>query len=1049
MRILIFTKSLAVICLSSLLLPSSATAAAAPDETISAEALARIEHIAESMPLPRISPQPASVTGVAAPVLSLNGVWKFSRDVSRDGPATGDSPDINVPGEWAMQGFEVPSGAFAEYWRTVDIPADWAGKVVRLRFDAVHAVCHVFVNGQKIGGHEGGFVPFELDATSCIKPGGTNDVRVQVQSESLADHIACMSQYAAHQVGGILRKATLFALPRANIASQSWAVTFDEHYKDATLVIDTVIDVAGASSASADGSDRIDRVDVSDVSDVTGASGAPDAHAAAQFAAATLRHELFSPGGKLVATGTSAGTAGTSTGTGGGAARQCVIAVSAPLHWTSETPALYTLKSTLLAGGAPAQTITRRIGFRQMEIRGNVYHINGRPVKLLGVNRHEIHPLTGRAITPELCREDALLLRAANCNFIRTSHYPPSEEFLDACDELGLFVESEAAVVWIKHRASPVWKERDHLAPEVFELLLRANLDNIAANRAHPCVIQWSLANESLWTPLFDKVNKAIKPRDPTRTTVFHDQHWGKHNNAGSTADVANHHYPDEENPDTWSAGARPIVFGEFAHVQCYNHRELQTDPFIREDWGRVTARMVDLMWAQPGIMGGTIWSGIDEVFHMPGGSLRGYGHWGVIDGWRRKKPEWHGTKQAFAPVKLLHAGEPRVVTGGTLVLQVQNRFNFTNLKDVKIAWDTGSKKGTVTADIEPHAKGEIKIPVPGGAAGAVEITVTDKRGVECMRERVAFTPGGSPPPAARPSPAAPAVLIARENQFAARSTDRSKVFQFDTTTGNFSVEFDGVDIIENSPVALMVLRLDGTGSVQSPAGARVVTNKIEPLTPVCKNWKLASVKAESGDGKVIVTVRGDYDEAAGQTRFIIDGDGVMEVRYAFTMKQKINPRQWGLVFTLPRSFDTLAWESRGTWSTAAADSIGRARGVAKANPVAREDIEELGRDMRGEPWAAGANKLGTNDFRSTKARIRNASLGDGRAVFAVEPAAGADEDGASVRAWVEGDSVRMLVAGFNTGGYDSFFNRHYAKERRPLNPGDTIEGSFLIRIGR
>ena len=108
------------------------------------------------------------------------------------------------------------------------------------------------------------------------------------------------------------------------------------------------------------------------------------------------------------------------------------------------------------------------------------------------------------------------------------------------------------------------------------------------------------------------------------------------------------------------------------------------TDPWIREDWGRPLARMVDLMWEQPGALGGAIWSGVDDVFHMPNGDIRGYGHWGPIDGWRRQKPEWLGMKNAYTPFRVFKAD---VAAGRPIVLTVQNRFNFTNLRDARITW--------------------------------------------------------------------------------------------------------------------------------------------------------------------------------------------------------------------------------------------------------------------------------------------------------------------------------------------------------------------------
>jgi hypothetical protein len=422
---------------------------------------------------PVLTPRPATVPGVAAPLLSLNGTWEFV-------PAAGVAArPIEVPGEWAMQGFEVPAGGFATCARHVDVPADWRGMTVKLRFDAVHAVCDVLVNGQAVGGHEGGFVPFELDVTKAIRP-GRNEVVVRVQSESVADSVACISQYAAHQVGGIIRKVALYCVPAAHVSRQWHETTVTG--RNARVVVHTDLDT-GATTG--------------------------------RFVVA---HRLLDPSGRSVAT-----SEGPSP-----------MVVRGARLWTSETPDLYTLETTLSAGGRPVQTLRERVGLREVRVEGNRLLVNGHPVKLLGVNRHEVHPIRGRSLTPELCRKDAELFRAANVNIVRTSHYPPSEEFLDACDELGIFVESEAAICWVMHGASPIWKTWNHLDPKFFPYLLRATLDNIAANRNHPSVLIWSLGNESMWTALFAKVLEVAKKDDPTRPFTFHDQALGGYNNAGT-----------------------------------------------------------------------------------------------------------------------------------------------------------------------------------------------------------------------------------------------------------------------------------------------------------------------------------------------------------------------------------------------------------------------------------------------------------------------------------------------------------------------------------
>ncbi len=890
-----------------------------------------------AMPMPILTPLPEKVAGVASPVLDLNVHWQFAAD-----ERSAFKP-INVPGEWAMQGFTVKPGDFAIYKRTIDVPGDWSDKTIKLRFDAVHAVCKVSVNGRDIGGHEGGFVPFELDATQAIHP-GRNEIIVRVQSESVADSIACISQYAAHQVGGIVRKVRLFCVPELHISEQ-WVET-QLTGSDAVLQVHTKLDGSLGGKAA-------------------------------------ITHHLLDKDHKIVATARSPQP----------------LLVPTPHLWTSETPYLYTLETTIGDPNKPTETLRQRIGLREIKVAGNQMFINGHPVKLLGVCRHEVHPLLGRSLTPALCRKDAELYRSANINLVRTSHYPPSEEFLTACDELGIFVECEATVCWIKHGSSPVWNTWNHLDPKYLPYFMRANLDNVAANRNHPSVILWSLANESLWSPLFAEVLVAVKQADPTRPVTFHDQCWGGYNNGGSKGDLANYHYPAENNPDEWSQLSRPVWFGEYAHLQCYNRRELVTDPGIRDDWGRPLARMVDLIWQQPGCLGGAIWSGIDDVFHLPNGDLKGYGHWGPIDGWRREKPEYNGVYHAYSPIRIL---KREVAAGKPIALTIQNRFNFTDLADVDLAWKCGPETGKVSAKLAPHDTGEIIIyPKSLDEHRQLILTATDRRGV----------------------------VVARE-VFATGSMKLEKMGggqDARTTVARASCP-DPASII---PV---LLPLNGEGGASGPAGS-VLVNEIAPFTPVPADWSPQVTPIKGG-----TLTEGESADAKAKITIAANPTGGQTLTYELTLKKDINPRQWGLVFTLPRSFDTLTWQRNAPYTWYPADHVGRPQGSTKANPVARKLVEEPGVEPK-HPWSLDANALGTADFRSTRANIEQASLSDGTSAFTVR----SPDASQAIRAWVDGDCIRLFVAGFNTGGSDGFFAPHYAAERRPLKKGDVIRSSFEI----
>lgn len=919
------------------------------------------------VPMQKMAPRPSLVTGTQSPVISLNGEWLFSASGKGN-----DLKPIQVPGEWKMQGFNVAPKAFAKYVRTIDVPADWAGRQIILRFDAVHAVCRIFVNGTEIGGHEGGMIPFSINTTKAIRPGARNSIEVLVQSESVADSVGCISQYAAHQVGGILRKVAMMALPNLYVAS-------DNNY--------TVLK----------GQDAVLHYDVE------------LANVCATSRKATMNLELKDASGQVVA---SQEIVVSAEGSGLTPAHSALTVKNAKL-WTSETPNLYTLSCTLSEAGQILSQHVRKVGLRTVQVKGNQLFVNEKPVKLFAVCRHEVHPLRGRSLTPELCRKDAELYKNAGVNTIRTSHYPPSEEFLDICDELGLFVESEAAVCWIQHGASPVWKRWNYQSPDYFLYLLRPSLDQIAAYRNHPSIIMWSWGNESRWSCLWEKVAEVTRRYEKTRPFVFHDQCWGGFNNAGSKGDIANYHYPSENNSDEWSKVGKPVWFGEYAHLQCYNRRELATDPGIREDWGRPLQRMVDLMWEQPGCLGGSIWSGIDDVFHLPSGDLCGYGHWGPIDAWRRPKPEYHGLRMAYTPFRVFSVDAR---DGKTLKLSVQNRQNFLNLKENSIEWSCGDKKGKIEADLPPHAKGELVVNAAYKPGDSVAISVKDPSGREIAREVIEI-PGGKLLAENVPGKICPVQM------------------------GDQALRAGAMELPLPVP---MVLDLNGSGGAAGPAGS-TLANVIEPYTPVEPwSWKK---NAAGADG--VATWTGEGALGKGTLVAETQQDGSVLIHYAVTVNRDVNPRQWGLVWTLPRSFDTMDWFRNSHWSWYPNDQIGRPRGTVKAQPVFRKWVEEPRKVPTGA-WKDDANALGCNDFTATKMRIRRLSMLDAKGcAITFRPVPKGQPQ--AVRAWVVSqnpqDGIRVLIAGFNTGGSDGFFATHYSTERRPIKKGETIHSDFLISV--
>lgn len=178
------------------------------------------------------SPNPEKVVGLDNFILELDGTWDFSTKLSPEKDMDNTSTEwsnIEVPGEWLMQGFNVPTGEYAGYARGFTIAPDWKDYQINLRCEAIYSECTVWINGKEVGSHLGGFTPFEFDVTKLLKQ-GNNRITIAVRSESVADSLSSASKYAAHQLGGITRSIYLMALPKVSLQSFHVSTSFDKEY---------------------------------------------------------------------------------------------------------------------------------------------------------------------------------------------------------------------------------------------------------------------------------------------------------------------------------------------------------------------------------------------------------------------------------------------------------------------------------------------------------------------------------------------------------------------------------------------------------------------------------------------------------------------------------------------------------------------------------------------------------------------------------------------------------------------------------------------------
>lgn len=937
----------------------------------------------------RLSPLPAKTAGKAIATLPLNGEWEIR--IGENAPRP-----IQVPGEWEMQGFTIAPGETGVYSRKLDIPKDWENDRVYIRFDGVSAHAVVKINGKKVAEHEGSFVPFEADITEAVLP-ESNVLTVEVQANTISDILACTSQYAVHTVGGLLRKVTLFTLPQVNISDITVTTTFDKAFKNAWLGIKSSI--ASFSPANSKAQLRYTLVDGSN-------------RVVFQKAGSPIR--LDQEHAQII---------------------NDSFWVNTPAHWTPETPSLYLLTAELEVDGKPVYTVRQRVGFRQVRVAGNELLVNGRPVKLRGVNRHSVHPLMGRAISDALDRKDAELFRAANCNYIRTSHYPPSEAFLEACDELGLFVESEASLTWIDHHASPVWKHWNYTDKKFLPYMMQANIDNVRANKNHPSVIIWSLGNESRWSPLWAEVNTMVKRMDPTRPTSFHDQCWGGFNNAGSMADIANYHYPGINGPAATDTMRRPVLFGEYAHVSTYNRRELLTDPGIRDAYNAPLVQFYDSMYYHKGNLGGAIWSGIDDIFHLPDGRIVGYGPWGLIDGWRREKPEYWGMKKAYAPVRVTNVNWSAVVNG-YVELTVENRYDFTSFKDVKIEATVDGVTKQLISSIPPRSKGFIKVPAMKNAR-TLCLSFSDPRGFIANKELFENIPSTEEQTKA-------AAVSYTENELSISVQQGNVTWLISKLNGVItSVKKNRQVLLTQGPVFCIVPMNSEDGGKPNVAG-ETYQNNIYPL----KNYPLYTLYAteiltRQTERGLSITMKTAYSNAKGKQSYLFTTDGNLITEYEVLYEgSDVHPYQYGLLMQLPMQFDKLSWKRKGAFTVYPDYDISRNEGTAMMNARKINGVEEWGVVPKGH-WKDDTNELGSNDFRSTKRFILRASLEDkdGRRITALSNAK------QSSRSWLQDERIQWLITDYSNNGSEPFYGSPYSDGRITIKKDQVLKGKLILTV--
>jgi len=429
--------------------------------------------------------------GPAQRVFSLDGGWLFGGKVDAD--AQGPEPDdvafspINLPHcvvSLSWQNWDATTWESVwHYRRRFSTPEEFGNRRVFLRFDGVMVTTHASMNGATLPSHKGGYLPFTYELTSLLKQNGNVlDLIVDSRFQNVPPEGSPRGTHAVdyYLPGGVIRGASLYAVPQVFIGDV-FAKPVDVLESTRHIEIACSIDAAVAPTRPfhlevmlADGSRVVSRVRKSVALTRTGRTD--------------VALTLSNLGGVKL--------------------------------WDVDAPHLYSLVTTLFLDGKPIHDFRTRIGFRDAKFTVDGFFLNGRRLRLFGLDRHEIYPYTGYAMPARVMRRDAEIIRKEfNCNIVRCSHYPQSEAFLEACDELGLMVWEE----------TPGWQ---YIGDAAFQDLVVENVgDMIRRDRNHASIVIWGVrVNESGNNqPLYRRTTALAKQLDDSRPdsgSMTNFNHW-------------------------------------------------------------------------------------------------------------------------------------------------------------------------------------------------------------------------------------------------------------------------------------------------------------------------------------------------------------------------------------------------------------------------------------------------------------------------------------------------------------------------------------------
>lgn len=606
-------------------------------------------------------------------VLSLNGEWKFCYGET----PYDSSPDfyniefkdeewgkMPVPGHWQLHGYgkpiyndcyslfpimdvptiqdENPTGAYRKFF-TIDKKEN---KEYILRFDGVESAYHVWVNGQEVGYHQGSRLSAEFNITQVLE-NGENLLAVKVYQ-------FCDGSYIENQdmwlFAGIIRDVLLIERAECHLSDYRLLSGLDSGYCHGEFVLSMLIE--NESAVKEELACEVKLFDAEEILYREAKNLSLDGGKQGKLEFETMIHNVK--------------------------------------QWSAEEPTLYLCLITLTdREGKVIEVYSQQVGFRLIEKKDGLILVNGKPIKMKGVNRHDWNQYEGRCITKKDMLMDLCLMKENNVNAIRTAHYPSHPDFLDLCDEMGFYVMEEAdlecnQMQYIKGKMNQLSND-----PQWEEAYISRAVRMVERDKNHPSILFWSLGNESGFGHNFIASARAVKKLDASRPVHYEEDQDAQAADVYSTM-YTRHHQLEALGRDT--AKKKPHIVCEYAHAMGNGPGGL------KEYW--------EIFRSYPRLQGGYVWEWVDHglkardefgtEFYKYGGDFQdepnsgGFCCDGLVQADRNPTPALAQLKKVFEPVEILSVDE------GKETVQILNRYDYISLDHLKAEVSLCTEQGTL-----------------------------------------------------------------------------------------------------------------------------------------------------------------------------------------------------------------------------------------------------------------------------------------------------------------------------------------------------------------